>query len=263
MSDPADITYQIHSGVARITLNRPQRKNAFTFEMIDRWAGFLHQARTDSAVGAIITTGAGGAFCSGIDLETLAAIEHSPIARRQMLTDRIHHIALALDQLDKPVIAVVQGPAVGAGMDMALMCDMRFIGESAFFTAQYINIGLVPGDGGCYYLPRLVGPARALEILLSGEPVGAGEALRIGLANRVYPDEDVLGQAQQFAESLAGKPPLAVRLIKRTMYQSMDTDLRTALSLVASHMGLVMTSADHAEALAASREKRPANYTGA
>ncbi|MCW2522681.1 MAG: enoyl-CoA hydratase [Frankiales bacterium] len=263
MSDQtAEMLYEVRNGVATITLNRPHRKNAFTLPMIDRWVELLHAADTDDSVGAIITTGAGGAFCSGIDLAALAEIEPTAAGRRHMLTGHIHHVALTLDQLDKPVIAVVRGAAVGAGMDMALMCDMRFVGESAYFTEQYVNIGVVPGDGGCYYLPRIVGPAKALEILLSGEPVGAAEALRIGLANRLHPDEEVLEQAQLFAEKLAAQPPLAVQLIKRTMYQSMNTDLRTALNLVASHMGVVMTSADHAEALAAQRDKRPAHYTG-
>ncbi|MGX7680188.1 enoyl-CoA hydratase/isomerase family protein [Jatrophihabitans sp. DSM 45814] len=263
MPEPqGDITYSVLRGVATITLNRPKRRNAFTLDMVDQWAQYLHDAGADPAVGAVITTGAGGAFCSGIDLEALGAIEPTALARRTMLTEHIHRVALTLDQLDKPVIAAVHGAAVGAGMDMALMCDMRFVGESAYFTEQYVRIGVVPGDGGCYYLPRIVGPAKALEILLSAEPVAAREAHRIGLANRVYPDAELLDRTQEFAESLAAQPPVAVKLIKRTMYQSMDTDLRTALSLAASHMGVVMTTADHAEALAASRSKRPARYTG-
>jgi enoyl-CoA hydratase/carnithine racemase len=210
----------------------------------------------------VVVTGAGGAFCSGIDLDALADIEATALGRREMLTEHIHRVALTLDRLDKPVIAAVTGAAVGAGMDMALMCDMRFVAESAYFTAAYIKIGVVPGDGGCYYLPRIVGLPKALELLLSGETVRADEALRIGLANRVHPDAELLERTTEFARKLAAGPPVATRLIKRTVYQSADLDLSTALSLVASHMGVVMTMDDHSESLAAVRDHRPANYTG-
>jgi enoyl-CoA hydratase/carnithine racemase len=147
-------------------------------------------------------------------------------------------------------------------MDMALMCDMRFASETMSMAASYVRLAVVPGDGGCYYLPRLVGPAKALELLLSGDPVGADDAERMGLVNRVYPDDRLLGETLAFARRLAAGPPVAVRLIKRTVYQSSRTDLATALALAGSHMGVVMTMSDHAEGVAALREQRAASFTG-
>jgi enoyl-CoA hydratase/carnithine racemase len=260
--DADEVCYAVSEGVATITLNRPRRKNAFTLPMVNRWADLLTQAERDPCVGAIVVTGAGDSFSSGIDLDALEAIEHSALGRRRMLTENIHRVALTLDRLDKPVIAAVAGAAVGAGMDMALMCDMRIAGESAYFSEAYVRIGVVPGDGGCYYLPRLVGTAKAMELLLTGDRVDATEALRIGLVNRVVPDNELASYVQGFARRLAAGPPVATRLIKRTVYQSASIDLATALSLVASHMGVVMTTDDHVEALAAAKEQRDGNYTG-
>jgi len=165
----ADLEYTVDGKVATILLNRPHRKNAFTLPMIDDWADALREVTADDGVRALVLTGAGDAFCSGIDLGDLSGVEPTPLDRKRMLTHRIHRIALALEDLDKPVVAAVKGPAVGAGMDMALMCDMRFAGESARFSEGYIRVGLVPGDGGCFWLPRLVGVAKALELLLTGD----------------------------------------------------------------------------------------------
>src|SRR5690348_12835891 len=185
----ADLEYTVDGKVATILLNRPHRKNAFTLPMIDDWADALREVTADDGVRALVLTGAGDAFCSGIDLGDLSGVEPTPLDRKRMLTHRIHRIALALEDLDKPVVAAVKGPAVGAGMDMALMCDMRFAGESARFSEGYIRVGLVPGDGGCFWLPRLVGVAKALELLLTGDFVDGREAERIGIANHCYPDE--------------------------------------------------------------------------
>jgi enoyl-CoA hydratase/carnithine racemase len=175
------------------------------------------------------------------------------LAWKNLLWERVHQIAFTLEQLDKPVIAAVNGTAVGAGMDMSLMCDMRFAARSARFCEGYIRIGAVPGDGGCFFLPRLVGVAKALELLLSGEFVDAEEALRIGLVNRVYDDAELDAQTQAFARKLVGHNPLAVRLIKRTVYQSLQLDLRTSLDLVSSHMGIVQTNAQAGRSLEAFR----------
>ena len=258
----SDIEYSVKNGVATILLNRPARKNAFTFEMIDAWAEFVRKAHRDSAVGAVVLTGAGDAFCSGVDLESLKAVEPTPLGRKQMLTEQIHHVAHAVDDLDKPLIAAVAGVAVGAGMDMALMCDMRFAGESAKFSEGYIRVGLVPGDGGCWYLPRIVGKAKALELLLTGDFIDASESLRIGLVNRVYPDADLGKETHAFAERLAAGPPIATRIIKRVVNQSERIDLRTSLDLISSHMAVVQSTEDSAEALAAFSQKRPPVFKG-
>ncbi|WP_033288574.1 enoyl-CoA hydratase/isomerase family protein [Amycolatopsis jejuensis] len=258
----AALEYTVDGGIGTILLNRPHRKNAFTFEMIELWAEALQSARTDDAVRAVVVTGAGDAFCSGIDLDDFAAEATGPLAVKSLLADRIHRVAHAVEDLDKPLIAAVNGIAVGAGMDMALMCDVRLLSESARMSEGYIRIGLVPGDGGCYYLPRIVGMGKALELMWTGEFVDAAEALRLGLANHVYASADFPAAWRKFAERLAGQPPLALRMIKRAAYQSARTDVHTALDLISSHMAVVHSTQDAAEAMAAFREHRTPVFEG-
>lgn len=261
----SDLEYQVRNRIAWIRLNRPGLKNSFTVEMIDEWTRRLQEAGADDGVAAVVVTGNGGSFCSGVDLAVMEELmeRRDALAWKSLLWDRIHRIAFTLESLDKPVIAAVTGPAVGAGMDMALMCDMRFAGRSARFCEGYIRIGAVPGDGGCYFLPRLVGSAKALELFLAGEFIEAEEALRIGVVNRVYDDAELEEQTQRFAEKIAAHSPIAVRMIKRAVYQSRDADLRTALDMISSHMGVVLTTQDAKEALAAFREKRRPEFKGA
>lgn len=258
----SDIEYTVADGIGTITLNRPARKNAFTLAMIDAWAGFLADARTNDGVRVVLLTGAGDAFCSGIDIDDFTAGSPSVLERKNILAERIHRVAYAMEDLDKPVIAAVNGVAVGAGMDMALMCDIRLAATSTRFSEGYIRIGLVPGDGGCYFLPRLVGTARALELLWTGDFIDAEEALQLGLVNHVYPDAEFTGRAVNFASRIAAAPPVNVRMIKRAVHQSARADLRTALDLISSHMAVVQTTEDSAEALAAFRERRDATYIG-
>ena len=260
----ADLEYTVENGVGTILLNRPYRKNAFTTEMVDEWAEVLRGARTDDAVGVVVVTGAGDAFCSGGELTGLVPGAEGPTVyeRKAFLTDHVHRVAYALEDLDKPVIAAVNGVAVGAGMDMALMCDMRFVARSARMSEGYIKVGLVPGDGGAYWLPRLVGTAKAMELLLTGDFVDAEEAHRIGLANRVYADAELMHETRKFAEGVAAGPPRIMRMIKRAVYQSARSDLRTSLDLISSHMAVAQSMEEHVEAFNAFREKRPPNFEG-
>lgn len=257
-----EVLYEVNDGIALLTLNRPQRRNSFTLSMIHRWADLLIEANTDDAVRVIVVTGAGGAFCAGIDLDVLDTIELTAKARRDFLTNEVHRVARAVEASDKPIIAAVAGAAVGAGMDMALMCDIRIAAQSARFAESYVNLGLVPGDGGGYYLPRLVGTAKALELLLSGDTLTGQQAAELGIANHVVPDDALMDTTMNLAAKIAAKPPIAVRLIRHTVYESQRTDLATALDLVATHMGVAMLTQDHQEALAAFREKRPGNFQG-
>ena len=259
----SEIEYGVENGVGTILLNRPGRKNAFDLEMLRLWDEALREARTDDAVGALVVTGAGDAFCSGGDLSTVEPDDSVPVyERKAFLTDRVHRIAYALEDLDKPVVAAVNGVAVGAGMDMALMCDMRFMARSARMSEGYVKVGLVPGDGGAYWLPRLVGTAKAMELLLTGDFVDAEEALRIGLVNRIHDDENLMQETLAFAERLATGPPLITRMIKRAVYQSARSDLRTSLDLISSHMAVVQSTHDHKEAFNARREGRPPRFEG-
>lgn len=261
----ADLEYTVENGVGTILLNRPEKKNAFTVEMVDRWAEVLAGARADDTVGAIVLTGAGDAFCAGGDFGGLSPDAEEgpgPYERKAFLTDHVHRVAYALEDLDKPVIAAVNGAAVGAGLDFALMCDMRFMARSARVSEGYIKVGLVPGDGGAYFLPRLVGPAKALELLLTGDFVDAEEALRIGMVNRVYDDGELIPKTYEFAGKLAAGPPRITRIVKRAVYQSARSDLRTSLDLISSHMAVVQSMQESQEAFDAFREKRAPRFQG-
>lgn len=260
-----DLQWSVRDGVGTITLNRPDSRNAFTFAMIREWARLLRDARTDDEVRVIVLTGAGDrAFCSGVDLAAIsnANPDLTPLQRKQQLHDEIHRIALALEDLDKPVIASINGVAVGAGLDMALMCDLRIMSTSARVSEGYVKVGLTPGDGGSYYLPRIVGTAKALELLLTGDFIDAEEALRIGLVNRIAAPEDLADETARLARTIADHAPVTVRMIKRATYQSANTDLRTALDLVSSHFAVVAATEDAAEALQAMKDKRSPHYRG-
>jgi len=252
-----EILFQKGDGIATITLNCPERKNSFSMDMIDQWADALSRWRKDPEVKVIVVTGAGDAFCSGVYFSPPAPGEEEKTAydHKSQLWDRIHRIPLTLEDTDKPVIAALNGVAVGAGLDMALMCDMRFAAVSARFAEGYVKVGFVPGDGGAYYLPRLVGIAKALELLWTGDFVSAAEAERIGMVNRVFPDDKLMEETYKFAKRLVDGPTEVIRLIKRATYQSSRVDIRTALDLISSHMGVVRTTPDSRKTLAASMNR--------
>ncbi|MDH6291273.1 enoyl-CoA hydratase/isomerase family protein [Rhodococcus opacus] len=252
----SDLQYSVDGAVATILLNRPHRKNAFTLEMVDEWAAALKSAAADDRVRVVVVTGAGDAFCSGVDLDAFKGETRGPLQEKELLTDRVHQVAHAMAALPKPVIAVVRGVAVGAGMDMSLMCDIRLAGRSARFSEGYIRVGLVPGDGGCYYLPRIIGVANALRLLWTGEFVDADRALALGLVSEVHDDESVLGEAYALAETIAARAPIAVEVIKRSVYQGLDQSLTSALDSISSHQAVVLSTQDSAEAFAAFTERR-------
>lgn len=262
----ADLEVSTSDRVMVARLNRPEKKNALSEEMLEKLRESLESANDDPGIGCFVITGAGDAFCSGGDLgrrsEESAAGDPTPLERRTRLQKVTHRVALSVEQFEKPLIAAVNGAAVGAGMDLALMCDLRLAGSSARFSEGYVRVGLLPGNGGCYFLPRLVGPARALELLWTGDFVGAEEALKIGLVNHVYSDETFEQEALRFAARLASGPPIQQRDIKKLMYQGLRTDLRTSLDSVAAHMAVVQSTDDYKEAINAFKEKRPAKFQG-
>jgi enoyl-CoA hydratase/carnithine racemase len=181
---------------------------------------------------------------------------------KRFVWDGVHRIALTLEDLDKPVIAAINGAAMGAGLDMALMCDMRICSDQARLAESYINIGVVPGDGGSYYLPRLVGTAKALELLLTGEVLSASQALEMGIVNRVVPHESLMQETLALCHKIASKPPLAVRMTKRAVYQGLDHTLRGHLDYISSQLALLSETQDHMEAVHAFLEKREPDFQG-
>jgi enoyl-CoA hydratase/carnithine racemase len=260
----ADLLYEVKDKVATITLNRPDKLNAFTADMIDAWQTSLAEAQRDDGVNVVIVTGAGRAFCSGGDVGRMRGADTAPSALdgKNSLWEGVHRVPKQLEQMDKPVIAMVNGLAVGAGMGMCVMCDVRVAAESARFSTGYVRVGLVPGDGDTFFLPRLVGPAKALELLWTADFIEAPEAHRLGIVQRVIPDATLKEETYALARQIADGPQIPIRMIKRLVYQSLKLDLRTHLDLVSSHMSIVRQSADHAEGVAAFKEKRPAKFQG-
>lgn len=230
--------------VLTITLNRPHRKNAFTLEMLDVWAEALRDASRDSDIRALILRGAGGSFCAGVDFEELSRVEESPLAHKRLLVERVHPIAIELEHLSKPIIAAISGPAYGAGMDMSLLCDLRFADESARFCESYIKVGLLPGNGGTWLLPRIVGESTAMRLLWTGDVLDAGEARRLGIVEDVLPVGDLDGFVADFAQRLVEMPPLAIQMMKSSVRQGRTHNLPTALDLISSHMAIVMSTED-------------------
>ncbi|MHC9293325.1 enoyl-CoA hydratase/isomerase family protein [Mycobacterium sp. LTG2003] len=256
-----DLEYTVADGVGTILLNRPHRKNAFTLDMLDRWAEALRSARTDPDVRVLVVTGADGAFCSGVDLDDFAEIT-TTLGRQQVLQDRVHRVAAAALDLDKPLIAAVDGVAVGAGMDMALACDLRLASTRARFSEGYVRVGLIPGDGGAHLLPRIVGQARALELLWTGRFVEADEALALGLVLSVHGPDEFPSAVGDLCRKLAAGPPVAIRAIKRLVRNGERVDFLTSLSMVAAEQAVVQSTEDSAEAVAAFREKRKPVFQG-
>jgi enoyl-CoA hydratase/carnithine racemase len=258
----SDLLYDVKDKVATITLNRPDKLNAFTRDMIDAWAKALNAAQTDDSVNVFVVTGSGRAFCSGGDVGRMMGGEPSALDGKNALWEGVHRVPKTLETVDKPVIAMVNGLAVGAGMGMCVMCDMRVAAESARFSTGYVRVGLVPGDGDTYFLPRLVGAAKALELLWTADFIEAPEAHRLGIVQRVVPDAQLKDATYALARQIADGPQIPIRMIKRLVYQSLRLDLRTHLDLVSSHMSIVRQTADHAEGVAAFKEKRPPRFQG-
>jgi enoyl-CoA hydratase/carnithine racemase len=266
--DFEQVIYEKGDGLATITLNRPERMNAFTLQMIREWAEALEDARADPEVRAVIVTGAGPGFCAGVDLRAQPAPSPagerppSPAERRNWLRDTIHAVARAVALLDKPYIAAVNGPAVGAGMDMASMCDIRIASEAARFSMAYVKMGIIPGDGGCYFLPRIVGVAKALELIWTGDFIDAQEALRLGYVSRVVPPDELMPAVRDFTRRLAEGPAVAIQLAKRLVYRGLEVGLPEALEEATQAMAIVQSTEDAREGPLAYIQKRPPKFKG-
>lgn len=256
------IRYTTEGKIAILTLNRPEAKNAFSSEMIILWREYLKKAKNDEEISVVVVTGTGDTFCSGGDIRDMAEGKLRSWDMKRFLWDGVHRIIFALDDLDKPVIAAINGFAMGAGMDMAIMCDIRVCSDRAKLAESYITMGLVPGDGGAWFLPRLVGTSKALELLLTGDTIDANEALSLGIVNRVAPHEKLMEKTLELAKKIAEKPPLAVRMMKRAVYQGTTSALRAHLDYISSQLSLLSETKDHTEAVQAFLEKRRPRFTG-
>jgi len=253
--------------VLRLTLNQPEKKNAFSPEMVGDLRAAIDAACTDDDVRVLVITGAGDAFSAGGDLgrwsrEVADGGTPSAFDRMNRLQQGTHRLARSIEMLDKPLIAAVNGAAAGAGMDLALMCDIRFASPNARFCEAYIRVGLIPGNGGCHFLPRLIGTGRALELLWTGDWLSAEDAERMGLVNRLFEAGQLMDETLAFAHRLAGGPPIQQRLIKRLVRQGERSDLKGSLEYTAAAMAIAQGTADYREAIAAYNEKRPGRFEG-
>jgi len=259
----SELLFEVESGVATITINRPAKRNSFTDDMLTHWVAFLDECAQREDIKVIVFTGTETSFCSGGDVGSFAEkSEQSPLAAKERLMGFTQSLTRRVASVDKPIIAAVNGTAVGGGMDVALMCDVRLATASARFAETYAKMGLIPGVGGAYFLPRIIGTAAALDLFWTCRWVDAAEALSMGLVNRVFPDEEFRDKVREYAEQIAGAAPLSVRYIKRLVYQGQTSDLGSHLDTLSSNIALIRTSNDHKEAIAAFKEKRPPSFTG-
>ncbi|TKT74492.1 enoyl-CoA hydratase-related protein [Aquamicrobium sp. LC103] len=256
-----------HGRVAVLTLNEPKTRNALSRGIIHDLVSFLRDANADTSLSAIVLTGAGEVFSSGGNVQDMYNRSHemfagSPHDMQEGYRNHIQQIPLAFHALDVPVVAAVNGVAIGAGCDLACMADIRIASPAARFAESFLRVGLVPGDGGAWFLPRVVGMPRAVEMALTCEMVEAERAERWGLATRIVPAENLLDEAIAVAEKIATFPPRSVRLNKRLMRQSASMSLPDSLELAAAFQAIVQNTDDQAEAVAALVEKRAPSYTG-
>jgi 2-(1,2-epoxy-1,2-dihydrophenyl)acetyl-CoA isomerase len=266
------------AGVLTITLNRPERFNALTPQVLTELQDALRSAERDEGVKVIVLTGAGRAFCAGQDLKTLDQLEQpgergpqrgpsrAGVPERfsfaEFLRRNYNPLILRLRASEKPIVGAINGPAAGAGMSLALACDLRIVSDAAFFQTGFVGIGLVPDSGMLFFLPRLVGPAKAAELIMLNDRVQADEALRLGLANRVVPADQLLPTTYELAQRLARGPSKALGLVKRGLNRSLVSDLEAMLEYEAQLQELAGRSDDFREGVAAFVQKRPPEFKG-
>jgi 2-(1,2-epoxy-1,2-dihydrophenyl)acetyl-CoA isomerase len=257
----AHLTWQVAQGVGTITLNRPERLNAVNPRLADELPLAVQAAAADDAVRVVVITGAGRGFCAGLDLGepvNLGTTRHEQL-------DPYHWVGRwvqAITQCEKPVIAAINGPSAGAGFGLALACDLRVIAASATCTAGYVRRGLSPDAGVTWFLPRLVGHARAADILFTGRDIASDEARQLGLVSAVYPDEVFASAVSTYAHALAAGPPLAFAHTKRLLLSSHEASLDAQLRDELAAIKQCFASADVREAMTAFREKRAPVFHG-
>ncbi|MDO5629571.1 MAG: crotonase/enoyl-CoA hydratase family protein [Mobilicoccus sp.] len=269
MTDTADnpLLIERDEHIETWTLNKPEVRNAISEDdVIDALVEAVARVDRDDDVRVVILTGAGSAFSAGGNVKDMVTrsgmFAGSPAQMREGYRRGIQRIPRALYECDVPVIAAVNGPAIGAGCDLALMCDLRIASEKARFAESFVKLGIIPGDGGAWFLPRAIGAARAAEMAFTGDVIDAATALEWGLVSRVVAPEDLLPAARDLARRIAVNPPRATRMTKRLLRESGHSSLASLLELSAAMQPLGHHTQDHHEALAAMGEKRTGTYTG-
>lgn len=257
------ITTASTASVTTITLNRPDKLNAFSGTMREDLLAALRAAADDAAVRVVVITGAGRAFCAGGDVEYMSGLQKAgDVQTFRKLLDAGREIVTTIAKIDKPVIASVNGIAAGAGCNLALACDYRIASDGAKFSESFVKIGMHPDWGGTWLLPRLIGSGRAMEMLMTGRMIDANEAVSIGLVDRVVPAAELAAETERLAQAIASGPPMAIAGIKRALGASEKNDLRVQIDLESENQLAAFRSKDAAEGMAAFFEKRAAKFSG-
>ncbi|WP_454707767.1 crotonase/enoyl-CoA hydratase family protein [Delftia acidovorans] len=247
-----------------LTMNQPETRNALTGNTaVEEFVQVCDEIRRDASVKAVILTGAGPIFSSGgnvKDMQRFFDDALTPDAIREEYRQGIQRIPRALTQLDVPVICAINGPAIGAGLDLTCMCDIRIASETATFAESFVRVGIVPGDGGAWLLPRAVGRAKAAEMAFTGEAIDAQQALACGLVSRVVPADQLLATARALADKIAANPGAVMRMTKRLLREGEHSTLESLLELSAGYQALAHKTADHREAVMAFVEKRKPRF---
>jgi enoyl-CoA hydratase/carnithine racemase len=261
------VLLEVHDAVAMLTLNKPELRNPISdIDMVEALLVALERLNADFSIRAAVLTGAGKAFSSGGNLQKLGQPGElgggAPADTPRGYVRGIQRIPLAFQRLEVPIIAAVNGSAIGAGCDLACMCDIRIAGKSARFAESFVKLALIPGDGGAWLLQRVVGYAKACEMAFTGDTMDAADALQCGLVSQVVSDEELLPAALALAKRIAANPPHALRMTKRLMMQARELSLEQHLESAAANQALAHTTADQREAIAAFKEKRPPVFVG-
>jgi enoyl-CoA hydratase/carnithine racemase len=251
-----EILFEKKGNIAVLTLNQPDTRNAITDKgIIDEIVDAVQMVQADQSVSVLIVTGAGSAFSAGGNIKDMYNKEGmfagDPDTVRENYRKGIQRIPMAFQRLDVPTIAAVNGPAIGAGCDLTCMCDIRIAGEKARFGETFVSVGLIPGDGGAFFLPRAVGFSKALELALTCRVIDAAEALRIGLVSEVVPQEKLMDRSMEVAAEIARHPARILRLAKRLFYQAQNKTLEETLEVSAAYQALCHHSPEHMAALEA------------
>lgn len=265
MSEAPFLQIERDGPVVIATLNRPDERNAITKTAYsEEIAAFCADMTRDMSVRAIVLTGAGTAFCAGGNVKHMrdkaGMFAGAPYALRNSYRTGIQLIPAALHDLEVPVIAAINGPAIGAGLDLACMCDVRVAADTAIFAESFVKLGIVPGDGGAWLLPRIIGMARASLMTLTGDVINAAKALEYGLIAEAVPADQLMTRALEVAKSIAANPGHATRMAKRLLREGQDMKLAPLLELSAAYQALAHHTQDHAEAVAAFLEKRAPKF---
>jgi 2-(1,2-epoxy-1,2-dihydrophenyl)acetyl-CoA isomerase len=255
-----DLRVEVADSVATLTLDRPDALNSLTVPLKEELLATFRRLGSDRDVRALILTGAGRAFCAGQDLRERLEPGATPLATE--VRERYNPLILAMRLLEQPIIGAINGVAAGAGASLAFACDIRIAAENASFLLAFGRIGLIPDSGATWFLPRLVGPAKAAEIALTGDALSAADAERFGLVARVVPSESLPDEARALAVRLASGAPRAIALTKRALNRSWDATLEESLDYEAWLQGVAGATDDHREGLAAFVEKRPPRFSG-